>query len=64
MHILSIIGALIYLANNTRLDTAFAVNCLTRHSATPIIRHWNDIKNVLRYLVGIANLGLFFKRNQ
>jgi hypothetical protein len=36
---LSGIGALMYLANNTRPNIAFAVNCLVRHSATPIMRH-------------------------
>jgi hypothetical protein len=36
---LSTIGALIYLANNTRSDIAFATNLLTRFSASPTIRH-------------------------
>jgi hypothetical protein len=44
---LSIIGALMYLANNMKPDIAFTVNCLVRHSATPTIRHWNGIKNIL-----------------
>jgi hypothetical protein len=44
---LSVIGALIYLANNARPDITFAVNCLTRHSATPTMRHWNDITIIL-----------------
>jgi hypothetical protein len=35
----SAIGAPMYLANNTRSNIAFTVNCLARHSATPIIRH-------------------------
>jgi hypothetical protein len=61
---LSIIDALMYLANNTRCEIAFAVNCLTRHSATPAIRHWNNIKNILRYLHDMTDLGLFFRRNQ
>jgi hypothetical protein len=61
---LSIIGALMYLANNTRPDIAFALNCLTRHSASPTMRNWNDIKNILRYLKGTIDLGLFFQRNQ
>jgi hypothetical protein len=53
-----------YLANNTRLDIVFIVNCLARHSAAPMMRHWNDIKNILRYLVGTIDLGLYFQKNQ
>jgi hypothetical protein len=60
---LIVIGALIYLVNNTRPDIAFAVNCLARHSATPTMCQWNDIKNSLRYLNGTIDLGLFFRRN-
>jgi hypothetical protein len=44
---LSVIGALMYLTNNTRPDIAFAVNYLARHRAAPTIRHWNDINNIL-----------------
>jgi hypothetical protein len=36
---LSVIGVLMYLANNIRSDIAFIVNCLARHSAAPKIRH-------------------------
>jgi hypothetical protein len=61
---LSDIGALMYLANNTRLDIAFTVNCLARHSAAPTMRHWNGIKNILRYLNGTIDPSLFFQRNQ
>jgi hypothetical protein len=57
---LSVIGALIYLANNIRPNIAFAINCLGRHSATPTMRHWNEIKNILRYLNGTIDLSLFF----
>jgi hypothetical protein len=60
---LSVIGALMYLTNNIRPDIVFVVNCLLRHSATFIMHHWNDIKNILRYLNGIIDLSLFFREN-
>ena len=47
---LSAIGALMYVANCTRPDIAFAVNLLARHSAAPTKRHWTGVKNILRYL--------------
>jgi hypothetical protein len=28
------------------------------------MHHWNDIKNILQYLNGTIDLGLFFRRNQ
>jgi hypothetical protein len=61
---LSDIGVLMYLTNNTRPDIAFAVNCLARHCAAPTICHWNDIKNILRYLIGTIDLGLHFQKKQ
>ena len=36
---LSAIGALIYLANNTRPDITFSVNLLARYSSSPTKRH-------------------------
>ena len=61
---LSAIGALMYLANSTRPDIAFAVNLLARHSAAPTKRHWVGVKTVLRYLNGTRDLGLFYNKNQ
>jgi hypothetical protein len=61
---LSAIGALMYLANSTRPDIAFAVNLLARHSAKPTKRHWVGVKTVLRYLNGTRDFGLFYSRNQ
>jgi hypothetical protein len=43
---LSAIGALMYLANCTRPDIAFAVNLLARHSAAPTKHHWAGVKNI------------------
>src|SRR6266542_335949 len=61
---LSAIGALMYIANYTRPDIAFAINLLARHSAAPMRRHWAGIKNIFRYLNGTKNLCLFYKHNQ
>jgi hypothetical protein len=36
---LSVIDALIYLANNTRPDITFALNCLIRHNMTHVMHH-------------------------
>ena len=47
---LSAFGALMYLANSTRPDIAFAVNLLARHSAEPTKRHWVGVKTVLEIL--------------
>ena len=44
---LSAIGALLYLAQCTRPDIAFAVNLLARYSSEPTRRHWNGIKHLL-----------------
>jgi hypothetical protein len=57
---LSVIGALIYLANNTRPNISFTVDCLVRHNVALTMRHWSGIKNILRYLVGTIDLRLYF----
>jgi hypothetical protein len=57
---LSAIGALMYLANCTRPDIAFSVNLLARYSSAPTLRHWNEVKHVLRYLRGTTDMGLFY----
>jgi hypothetical protein len=60
----SAIGALMYLANCTRSDIAFAVNLLARHSASPTKRHRAGVNNIFRYLQGTKDLGLFYQKNQ
>ena len=61
---LSAIGALMYIANCTRPDIAFAVNLLALHSAAPTRRHWEGVKNIFRYLNSTRDLGLFYRHNQ
>ncbi|KAL0286048.1 UNVERIFIED_CONTAM: Retrovirus-related Pol polyprotein from transposon TNT 1-94 [Sesamum angustifolium] len=60
---LSAIGALMYLAN-TRPDIVFLVNLLARFSSTPTKRHWNGVKNILRYLRGTSYMRLYFERHE
>ena len=57
---LSAIGALMYLANCTWPDIAFAINLLSRYSSAPTRRHWNGIKHILRYIRGTVDMGLFY----
>ena len=59
---LSVIGALMYLANCTHLDIAFSVNLLVKYSFTPTQRHWNGIQHILHYLRGTTNMSLFYSR--
>jgi len=47
---LSAIGALIYLANYTRPDIAFAIDLLARYNSTPIKRHLNEVKHIYTLL--------------
>ena len=49
-----------YLANCTHSDIEFFFNLLARYSSAPTQRHSNDIKHILRYLRGIAYMGIFY----
>jgi hypothetical protein len=60
---LSAIRALIYLANYTRPNIAFAVNLLARYSSTPIKKHWNRVKHILHYLRGTTKIWLFYSES-
>jgi hypothetical protein len=58
---LSVVGALMYLVNNTWPDIAFVLNLIAIHNSAPTKRHWVSIKYIFRYLNGIKDLGLFYK---
>ncbi|KAL9165045.1 hypothetical protein ABFS82_06G145300 [Erythranthe guttata] len=60
---LNAIGALMYLAQCTRPDIAFAVNVLVRYSFDPTRGHWNGVKHIFRYLRGTADFRLFYSKN-
>ena len=59
---LSVIGALMYLANCSRPNIAFYGNLLARYNSAPTRRHWNGIKHLLCYLRRTTNIGLFYSR--
>jgi hypothetical protein len=61
---ISVIGALMYLANDTKPGIAFVVNLLARYNATPTMRYWNGVNDVLKYLQGTPDLGFFYQKNQ
>jgi hypothetical protein len=60
---LNAIEALMYLVNCTRLDIAFAINLLARYNSTPIKKHWNEVKYILRYFHGTTKMRLFYSES-
>ncbi|KAL6138174.1 hypothetical protein ACLB2K_063459 [Fragaria x ananassa] len=59
---MSVVGALLYLAQCTRPYIAFAVNVFARYSSAPTTRHWISVKDILRYLRGTIDMGLFYEK--
>lgn len=59
----SAIGELMWLANRTRPDIAYAVNVLARHAQKPTIRHWKGMKRILRYLKRTVDFGILYRRD-
>jgi hypothetical protein len=57
------IGVLLYAAISTRPDISFAVNALSRHVQSPLVRHMNGADRVFRYLAGTRDTGLVFGRS-
>ena len=57
----SIIGMLMYLANNTRPDIAYAVHACARYTHHPKKSHATAVKHILRYLKGTMHLGMIIK---
>lgn len=54
----SLIGALLYIAVNTRPDIAISTSILGRRVTKPTTADWNEAKRVLRYLKGTENYEL------
>ena len=61
-HYRHIIGSLMYLTN-TRPDSCFAVNTLSQYLVQPRQVHLIAAKNVMRYLKGTIDFGLYYDGN-
>ena len=57
-----LLGELQYIANATRPDISFAVNRLASYTANPSLVHYGMLKQILRYLAGIKNWGITYKK--
>ena len=58
------VGAFTYLTTHIRPDIAFATSILARHSQNPTARHWNSVKHLMRYLRGIEDLRLHYRKTE
>jgi hypothetical protein len=57
----SVVGQMLYLANNSRPDIAYAVNSACRHTHSPRKSHAIALKRIARYLKGTRERGLVMK---
>lgn len=55
-----VVGSLLYIANGTRPDIAFAVNIVSRNQDKYTIDDYMKVVRILRYLQGSKNMGLQF----
>ena len=58
------VGSLMYAQVCTHPDIAFAVNALGRYLSNPGLNHWKAVKKVMRYLQGIKDYMLTYKRSE
>lgn len=57
------VGSLMYLAQATRPDIAFAVGDVSRFNSNHCEGHWSAVKRIFRYLRGTSNLKLRYNFN-
>lgn len=58
-----LVGGLIYLANATRPDIAFAASTLSRFCTDPGKDHWITAKRILRYLKATSQYGIIYDKD-
>jgi transposase InsO family protein len=54
------VGALMYICSTTRPDLSVSVSLLARVMSKPTTRHWNYLKNVMRYVSATKHLGITY----
>jgi hypothetical protein len=61
-HYSGLVGALLYLATNTRPDIAATVNRLAKYMSNPTVDHWDAAVNLVGYLRNTMECGLHLGR--
>lgn len=54
------VGSLLFIANVSRPDIAYAVNSIAQFSEKPLKAHWNAVKRIFKYLKGTRDFGIIF----
>jgi hypothetical protein len=54
------VGSLLWLANGTRPDIAYAVGQCARFLSNPGKAHWDAVKHIMRYLKGTISIGITY----
>lgn len=57
------IGSLLYLSVVSRPDLTYTVNVLSQVLENPLVKHWNMVKRVFKYLKGTLQLGILYDSN-
>jgi hypothetical protein len=58
----SLVGSLLYLTT-TRPDIMYAANLVSRYMESPKDSHWKMVKQILRYVAGTLNFGLWYTQS-
>ena len=58
----NVVGSLMYGMIGTRPDLAYAVRLVSRFMSNPLKEHWEAVKWILRYIKGITEVCLKFKK--
>jgi hypothetical protein len=59
-----LLGELQYIANSTQQDILYTMNRLCAYTANPSLQHYGALKQILRYLVGMKDLGITYQKSQ